>query len=77
MRDKRQRFVALAEARVNRSIKDIRFVGNLANRSLYGHTIEVTQKISRVLQRQLDATKNRFLPSSKGSSSEFKLESKE
>ena len=34
-RDKRAKFVELAENRVNRAIKDLRLIGNLSNRSAY------------------------------------------
>ena len=60
MRDKRQKFVELAEARVNRTIKDVRLIGNLSNRNSYEYTPEDAKKIFRVLQRELDSAKARF-----------------
>ncbi len=73
MRDKRQKFVQLAEARVNRAIKDIRLIGNLANRNSYEFTDEEVRKIFRVIQKELDAVKSRFTGDSGGKDSEFRL----
>ena len=74
MRDKRQKFVELAEARVNRAIKDVRLIGNLANRSAYEYGDEDARKIIRALQRELDSIKSRFTGDSGGKDSEFRLE---
>jgi hypothetical protein len=74
MRNKRDKFVELAEARVNRAIKDIRLIGNLANRSAYEYGDEDARKIFRALQRELDAAKARFSGDAGGKDSEFKLE---
>lgn len=60
MRDKRQKFVELAEARVNRAIRDLRLIGNLSNRSSYAYSDEDVRKVFRALQRELDAAKSRF-----------------
>lgn len=59
-RDKRAKFVELATNRVNRAIKDLRLVGNLANRSSYDYSDEDAKKILRALQRELDDLKLRF-----------------
>jgi hypothetical protein len=60
MRDKRKKFVELAEARVNRAIKDIRLIGNLANKSAYEYTDEDSKRIFRALQKELEAARSRF-----------------
>lgn len=74
MRDKRGKFVELAEARVNRAIKDIRLIGNLANRSAYEYSEEDARKIFRTLQRELEAARARFTGDTGGKETEFKLE---
>ena len=74
MRDKRKKFVELAEARVNRTIKDIRLIGNLANRSAYEYGDDDTRKIIRALQRELDSMKSRFSGDTGGKDGEFRLE---
>jgi hypothetical protein len=60
MRDKRGKFVELANNRVNRTIKDLRLIGNLANRASYEYTEEDARKILRALQREMDDLKLRF-----------------
>ncbi len=74
MRDKRKKFVELAEARVNRVIRDIRLVGNLANRSSYEYGDEDAKKIFRALQRELDSAKARYGGDGKAGEDGFKLE---
>ena len=74
MRDKRQKFIELAEARVNRAIKDIRLIGNLANRSSYEYGPEDTRKIFRALQKEIESARMRFSGESGGKDNEFKLE---
>ena len=74
MRDKRKKFVDLTEARVNRAIKDIRLIGNPANKAAYDYTDEDYKKIFRALQKELDAAKSRFTGDTGGKDSEFRLE---
>ena len=74
MRDKRKKFVQLAEARVNRAIKDIKLIGNLANRNLYEYTQDDAKKIMKALQKELDAAKARFFGDSGGKDTQFRLE---
>ncbi len=59
---------------MSRSIKDIRLIGNLANRSAYEYTSEDVKKIFRALQKELDAAKSRFTGDAGGRDSDFKLE---
>ena len=73
MRDKRKKFVDLAEARVNRAIKDIRLIGNLANKNSYEYSEDDARKITRALQKELDSAKSRFFGDAGGKDSEFKL----
>ena len=60
-RDGRQKFVELANKRVTRAIKDLRLVGNLANKRSYEYDDTDAKKILRVLQKELDGLKARFL----------------
>lgn len=60
LRDKREKFVDLAEARVNRALKDIQLIGNLSNRSAYDYTDEDVRKIFRALQKELESAKAKF-----------------
>jgi hypothetical protein len=74
MRDKRAKFVELVENRTNRAIKDVRLIGNLANRNAYDYSAEDVKKIFRALQRELDAAKARFSGDAGGRDSDFRLE---
>jgi hypothetical protein len=71
--DRREKFVELAEKRVNKAIKDINLIGNLSNRSNYSYTDRDVRKISSALKKAVDEMKARF--DSKVSSAEgnFKL----
>ena len=73
MRDKRQKFVDLANRRVNAATKCLRLIGNLGNRSNYDYTEDDVRKITRALQRELDGLKVRFGESGPGSETAFKL----
>ncbi len=73
MRDKRQKFVSLAEARVNKTLKDIQLIGNLSNRSAYEFTDEDVRKIFVALQKELETAKGRFAKERESSIGEFKL----
>jgi hypothetical protein len=70
---KREKFVSLATKRVNRTIKDLRLIGNLSNRSAYAYTDEDVKKILRALQREVDAVKARFTGPGDLGDSEFTL----
>ena len=68
VRDKRAKFVQLANQRVTKALDQIRLVGNLSNRAAYDFDEEDTKKIVKALQRAVDAAKARF--SETGSTSE-------
>lgn len=73
MRDKRAKFVELANKRVNRAIREIRLIGNLSNRSAYDYSEEDAKKIIRTLQRETETLKARFGNPSPSGESEFSL----
>ena len=72
-RDKAAKFVDLANKRVNRAIKDIQLVGNLANRQNYEFTDDQARKIVKALQQELDAIRHSFLVAGESSKSDFRL----
>jgi hypothetical protein len=73
MRDKRGKFVELATNRVSRTIKDLRLIGNLSNRSAYEYTEDDVRKIVKTLQRELDVLKLRFAGGAQRSDGDFSL----
>ncbi len=70
---KREKFVTLAEKRVNRAIRDIRLIANLANRSNYRYQEDDVRKIFRALQNELNEAKARFLNKSGSEERVFRL----
>lgn len=70
---KRSKFVELAEARVNRALKDLQLIGNLSNRSAYDFDEADIKKIFAALQRGLDSAKARFSKTSERAGGEFRL----
>jgi hypothetical protein len=73
LRDKRKKFVELAEARVTKAIGQLRLIGNLCNRSAYEFNEEDVRKIFRALQKELDTAKSRFGGEGSSRDSEFRL----
>jgi hypothetical protein len=72
-RDKRNKFIELAEKRVNRLLKEIQLVGNLSNRNNYVFTHDDVRRIFSAIETELKMTKKRFESSGPGSGSKFKL----
>ncbi|MDR2239661.1 MAG: hypothetical protein LBE33_04400 [Zoogloeaceae bacterium] len=72
-RDKATKFVELANKRVNKAIKELQLIGNLANRQNYEYNSEQTRKIIRALQQELDVVKQAFDVSQPGNDRAFHL----
>lgn len=70
----RDKFVNLAEKRVNKTIKYIRLIGNLSNRTNYKYTEKDATQIYEALQRALTEMKSRFERKGNEKKDEFKLE---
>lgn len=73
MKNKRERFVALAEKRVPRAIRELRLIGNLANTHNYAFTQADAQRILSALEQELKLLKGRFAAGQLKSQPEFKL----
>jgi hypothetical protein len=73
LRDRRDRFVALAEARTEKALNAIRLLGNLSNKSNYDYTDADVAQIIRALETELKTLKARFADASAGRQSSFKL----
>lgn len=70
---RRSKFVELAEKRVTRAIKDIRLIGNLANRGNYSYEEKDAAKIHKALLDEVKALKARFETGGKETKPVFKL----
>lgn len=56
----REKFVNIAERRVNRTIKDIKLISNLSNRSNYKYTEDDVRAIFSALEKELKQARDRF-----------------
>lgn len=57
---RRERFVRLANKRVNRALDTIRLIGNLSNTAHYEYAEEDIRKIIKALEDEVRAAKQRF-----------------
>ena len=69
----RDKFVELAEKRVQKAIDSIRLIGNLANKTNYNYGPDDTNKIFRALRREIDLVKKKFETTSTEDEKKFKL----
>lgn len=60
MQSKNEKFVSLAEARVNKLIKSIKLIGNLSNKSTYAYSDAEVKQMFKAIQEELDAAKKKF-----------------
>ena len=72
-RDPRAKFIELANMRVARAIKDLRLIGNLANRRNYEYTEAESRRIVKTLEAELEELKSKFRGKQIESAELFKL----
>lgn len=59
-RDRKQKFIELAEKRVNRLLNEIKLISNLANRTNYEYTSQQANKLIRVIDEEIKKMKLKF-----------------
>lgn len=69
----REKFVKLANRRINSAIKAIQLIGNLSNRSNYDFTEEDVDKIFTALNREVKQCRERFKVDGSGLRPRFEL----
>ena len=72
-RDKRAKFVELAESRTVNAIRAIRVIGKLANKSAYEYDDADVRKIVSALSKEIDSLKAHLIEKSGKGEVEFKL----
>lgn len=72
-RDKRKKFVELAEARTVKAIKAIRVIAKLGNKSAYDYNDTDVRKIAAALTREIEALKARMSSTGGKEAVDFKL----
>lgn len=73
--NKREKFINLAEKRVNSAIKNIRLIGNLSNRKNYDYTDMHAKEIINALENEIKELKRRFSSKSSNNGNEFHFKS--
>jgi hypothetical protein len=68
-----EKFVKLANKRVNKTIKDLQLIGNLANKRNYTYSDVQAKKIVKALQKELAEVKLLFEGGGGDSDGEFRL----
>lgn len=75
MRDKRDRFVELAQARVTKAAQILRLIGNLANQNNYEYSEDDVHKIFSALDAEMKLLKAKFHTAARRKAKdEFRLE---
>lgn len=70
---KTDKFVVIAEKRVNNAIKAIRLIGNLSNTNNYSYSDEQIKLIFKALESELKHARLRFSTEVKKGTPDFKL----
>jgi len=73
MSNTREKFIELAEKRANKTIRDIRLIGNLSNRSNYKYTEEDVREVFSTLEKELKKARERFSVSASSEDVPFKF----
>jgi hypothetical protein len=74
VKDRRAKFIELANARVNRAIKDLQLIGNLANKRAYEYSEKDARQIVKALEAEIDKIKDRYKSGSERTNNIFNLE---
>lgn len=72
-RDRRAKFVRLAEKRVGNALRAVRLIGNLSNRAAYDFEDADIKKIALALTKEVDSMQRRFSDTPVKNKIEFKL----
>lgn len=72
-RNKRDRFLALAEARTQRVLDNLRLIGNLGNSRNYEYNEAEVRQIFRAIEKEVEVAKSRFASGSGRSANPFRL----
>ena len=72
-RNRREKFKSLANARVNKTLQNLKLIGNLSNKQHYQYDEVDVKKIFSALESELRIIKQKFMKKSK-SNGEFNLD---
>ena len=74
MTKSREKFVELAEKRVNRAIRELRLISNLSNTTNYEYSEKDVNQIFKTLESTMKESKAKFRNGGASSEDQFKLE---
>ena len=74
MSSKRDKFVQLAERRVNNALNNLRLIGNLANKASYEYNQQDIDRMFRAINKGVGEAKSKFSSNGEGSGATFRLE---
>ena len=71
---KREKFIELANKRVNKAINAVRIIGNLSNKSNYDYTSDEVKKIFKALTTEVEKCQSLFEKNGNREKKPFRLE---
>ena len=71
---KREKFIQLAEKRVNSALNNLRLIGNLAKKTNYEYTRKDVDAIFRELSKALNEAKSKFQSNGESVGPTFRLD---
>ena len=72
--NRREKFVKLANSRVNKALKEIKLIGNLANKTYYEYTNADIDKMFNALKKEIRSSQDRFGSNNNRSEQSFSIE---
>ena len=73
-RDRRKKFVELAQKRVNAAIRSIRLIGNLSDRGNYDYHPDDVRQIRSALESEVRESLSRFDRAKRSANPDFELD---
>jgi len=73
VKEKKIKFEELANSRVNKAIKLLRLISNLANKSHYTYSQSDSDKIVNTLNQEIKSIKDKFNSKNSRDTKEFKI----
>ena len=72
--NRREKFVKLANSRVNKALKEIKLIGNLANKTYYEYSTADIDKMFNALKKEIRSSQDRFSSNNNRSEQSFSIE---
>ncbi len=73
MKNKKIKFIELANTRVNKALSIIRLIGNLANRAHYDYTPDQAKQVIGALEKEIKTIKEKFTTNKHRKTNDFEI----